>query len=404
MTLPSGNWAFEEFLRPNARAYELGADEDADLVGMRLYGLGPFHRERKPGIRIRKKSHFRIRRGDVIYNKLFAWKGTFGVVPEELNGMFVSDKFPTYTLERSKVDEGYLRWYFRFPGLWDQARGMSTGSAALSKLTLNPPKFLKLTIPARPLPQQKLIAARLDALDAKVREATALQESAKGDSWQLVLRGIDQVFTGLPEKHGIRSLLELVIQERGISYGVVQTGTDVDDGVPTLRAGDLRWFEVREDQVKRVALEIESRYRRTRLVGGEVLLRIRGGVGAVAVCPTSMCGWNVSREIAVIPLKEGIWPTYIMYALAAPSNQALMVGHTKGTSYVGINLKDVRKLEVPLPTLSEQIRVAKWLDGLRQQAAGLASEQVNTRQSLEDLVPSALDQIFTAKTVAALRR
>jgi type I restriction enzyme, S subunit len=97
-----------------------------NLVGMRLYGAGPFHRELKPAMQITKKSHFVIRAGDVIYNKLFAWKGTFGVVPAQLDGMFVSDKFPTYGLDRSQVDENYLRWFFRHPDVWEQARLMST--------------------------------------------------------------------------------------------------------------------------------------------------------------------------------------------------------------------------------------------------------------------------------------
>jgi type I restriction enzyme S subunit len=105
---------------------------------MRWYGEGPFHRELKPAMRIAKKSHFVIRKGDVIYNKLFAWKGSFGVVPSELDGMFVSDKFPTYELDPRQVDENYLRWYFRDPRLWEQAKTLSTGSAAISKLTLTP--------------------------------------------------------------------------------------------------------------------------------------------------------------------------------------------------------------------------------------------------------------------------
>ncbi len=69
-----------DFLQPNSRPYILGPEEDANLVGMRLYGAGPFHRELKPAMQIAKKSHFVIKSGDVIYNKLFAWKGSFGIV------------------------------------------------------------------------------------------------------------------------------------------------------------------------------------------------------------------------------------------------------------------------------------------------------------------------------------
>ena len=133
---------FREIMRPNCRPYTLAADQDAKLVGMRLYGEGPFFRELKPALQIVKKTHFVIKSGDVIYNKLFAWKGTFGVVPRELDGMYVSDKFPTYELDRTAVDEDFLIWYFRCPDVWEQARIMSTGSAALSKLTSTPLDFL----------------------------------------------------------------------------------------------------------------------------------------------------------------------------------------------------------------------------------------------------------------------
>jgi type I restriction enzyme S subunit len=173
---------FGEILRPNKRPYNLGPTEDADLVGMRLYGEGPFHRERKPALQIKKKSHFVIRANDVIYNKLFAWKGTFGVVPPELDGMFVSDKFPTYEADHSRLDIAFLRWYFRYPPLWDQAKDYSKGAAALSKLTLNPPDFPKLTIPLPPLTEQRRLVERIDALAATIAEAKRLRDELREET------------------------------------------------------------------------------------------------------------------------------------------------------------------------------------------------------------------------------
>jgi type I restriction enzyme S subunit len=68
------SFKFSEFLSLNLRPHTLGPTEDANLVGVRWYGEGPFHRELKSALKIAKKSHFQIRAGDVIYNKLFAWK------------------------------------------------------------------------------------------------------------------------------------------------------------------------------------------------------------------------------------------------------------------------------------------------------------------------------------------
>ena len=189
----------------------------------------------------------------------------------------------------------------------------------------------------------------------------------------------------------------LVDPDRGISYGVVQTGDDVEGGIPTLRAGDLRWFAVNTKSVKRVAIELASSYRRTTLRGGELLLRIRGGVGEVAVCPPQIIGGNVSREIAVIPLKPTVNPQFAMYLLAAPTNQARMTGHVKGTSYVGINLKDVRNLMLPLPTLAEQHRVVADLSALQAKIATLRLFQTDTSAALDALLPSVLSKAFSGQ-------
>jgi len=385
---------FGQVMSPNRRPYLLGSEEDANLVGMRLYGAGPFHRELKPALQIAKKSHFVIRSGDVIYNKLFAWKGTFGVVPPELDGMFVSDKFPTYELDRSRVDDGWLRWYFRCPGLWDEAQAMSIGSAALSKLTLNPPKFLLLTLPLPPVDEQRRVVERLEELASSVHMARGLRQEVANQTDGLFFAGCERVLQRLEASCACKPLSEVVDETRGISYGIVQTGIAVSDGVPTLRAGDLAWFRCQTKNVKLVSRDIEAAYQRTRLRGNELLLRIRGGVGEVAVCPEEMVGGNVSREIAVIPLTKGICPTYAMYMMASPSIQQRMARHVKGTSYVGLNLKDVRGVRIPVPPPDEQQRIVAELNGFRHEVDGLVQLQHETSGALDALLPSILDKAF----------
>lgn len=386
---------FGTFLKLHRRPHTLASTEDANLVGMRLYGEGPFHRELKAALQIAKKSHFIIKAGDVIYNKLFAWKGTFGIVPPELDGMFVSDKFPTYEVDQKLVEPRFLKWYFRHPPLWDQALGMSTGSAALSKLTLNPPKYLLLQMPLPPLHEQRRIVDRIESVAAKLDEARRLKEESRKEINRIVFAACERAFTDAAGRFQSRPLQELVDQDRGISYGIVQTGTYVDDGIPTLRAGDLRWFAVNDvSRVKRVAPDIEAGYRRTRLRGGELLLRIRGGVGELAVAPPSLSGANVSREIAVIPLKDDVNPDFAMFLLAATSSQTRMTGHVKGTSYVGINLKDVRTLPLPIPPIAEQERIIVNLTHIREMITTLGAIHDRTTTEVSALLPAILSAAF----------
>ena len=385
---------FREIMHPNSRPVTLGDDQDANLVGMRWYGEGPFHRELKPAMQIAKKSHFLIKAGDVVYNKLFAWKGAFGLVPSELDGMYVSDKFPTYKLDETRVSDRYLAWYFRHHDVWEQARHKSTGSAALSKFTLNPPMFLDLDIPLPSLDDQVRLVRHIDILASKIEEVSEQKRRSQEKSGMLFMSACDRILQEELQRAVSQPLASLVDPERGISYGIVQTGSEYPDGVPTLRAGDLRWFDVNTVDVKKVDPLLAANFKRTALHGGELLLRIRGGVGEVAICPSSMKGGNVSREIAVIPLVRTLLPDYAMFMLAAPTSQRRMRGLVRGTSYVGINLKDVRELEIPVPSVQRQEQVVGRLKNAQEKIKAFTSYQERTSRDIDKLLPAVLNKVF----------
>src|SRR5688572_19658180 len=52
------------------------------LLGIKWYAGGVFERERKLGRDIAAKELNRLERGDFVYNRLFAWKGSFAVADD----------------------------------------------------------------------------------------------------------------------------------------------------------------------------------------------------------------------------------------------------------------------------------------------------------------------------------
>src|ERR1700722_211318 len=130
---------FDKILRRADGKITLDDVADYQCVGLRLYGRGAFIRELKSGATIKRKQQWLLRAGDVVYNKLFAWKGTFAIADASVNGCIVSDKFPTYTLDPTAVSPEFLALWFRSHRLASDAKSLSKGAAALSKLTLNPP-------------------------------------------------------------------------------------------------------------------------------------------------------------------------------------------------------------------------------------------------------------------------
>jgi len=386
---------FGEFLTPSRRPYQLGPDEDANLVGMRLYGLGPFHRELKPAMKIAKKSHFVIRSGDVIYNKLFAWKGTFGIVPRELDGMFVSDKFPTYRLDATKVHPDYLRWYFRVPGLWEQARQMSTGSAALSKLTLNPPRFPELEVPLPPLAEQRRIVAKIDQLAAKIDEARGLRDTA--------LQGAAAM---LP------ATLRLLSREMDTSgtlgcalVGKPRNGWSArcdneDSGCPILSLSAVTGFAYQPSAFKRTSLPTHSQAHYWLKAGDLLITRsntpeleghaaIYDGKPDPCIYPDLMMRLDIRADTTM--------SRFVWYWLQTPLVRDFVVSNAKGTSPTMRKISQAIVMSIPFPravSLAEQRRIVAYLDDLQAKVDRLKALQAQTAAELDALLPAILDRAF----------
>jgi len=333
-----------------------------------------------------------VRPGDLLVSGINAAKGAIAIYGEEnTEPIAATIHYGAYTPNKSRVDVNYLWWLLRSNTFRDLLLRYVPGGI---KTELKAKRLLPIPVPLPSLDEQRRIVAKIEDLIWKVDEAIALRKLILNDLNSLFGAQLEQLFQHLAKSFGSVPLLDVVDPHRGISYGVVLTGLDFENGIPTLRAGDLQRFRVALDSVKRIDPNIEAKYKRTRLRGNEVLLRIRGGLGEVAVCPKEMIDGNVSREIAVIPVTDRLDVYYLMYALATPSSQDFMKSKTRGTSYMGINLRDVRKLPVPVPPAEEQYRVVIYLDGLRANIERLKQVQFQTTIELEALFPSILDKAF----------
>ena len=84
-------------------------------------------------------------------------------------------------------------------------------------------------------------------------------------------------------------------------------------------------------------------------------MNVRGTLGGVAVVPDDMAGWNVSREVAVVPVDGGLLDSeFAAFWIGCRTSQEWLSGVKKGATYIGISIEDLRNLPVPLPKLQHQ--------------------------------------------------
>ena len=131
-----------------------------------------------------------------------------------------------------------------------------------------------------------------------------------------------------------------------------------------IRVNNFRDRHLDLSDVMYIAPEIEAKYSRTRLVGGEILLTVVGSVGQVVVVPKHLAGFNVARAVAVIHPLPHIEPEWIAICLRSPLSQYLLGSRANTTVQTTINLKDVRALPIPLPPQAERRVIADFVSAL----------------------------------------
>jgi type I restriction enzyme S subunit len=125
---------------------------------------------------------------------------------------------------------------------------------------------------------------------------------------------------------------------------------------------------------------------------------VRGTLGGVAVVPKSMRGWNVSREVAVVPLIDVV-PQFVANWVATQTSQNWLLGVAKGVAYTGINLEDLRLLPVPIPPLSEQQEIVRRVEKLFAFADQIESRLKQAQAHVDRLTQSILAKAFRGELV-----
>jgi type I restriction enzyme S subunit len=166
----------------------------------------------------------------------------------------------------------------------------------------------------------------------------------------------------LPEGWARATIHQLNSAVRPISYGVLQPGDDLDEGVPLVRVCDVADGRVAIEQLKRIAPAISSQFQRTILQGGEVLLTVVGTIGRAAIVPKELAGANTARAVAVIAVVPPAIPEFLELSLRENSMRARLTQASHEVARKTLNLEDVRIAVVSLPPLAEQEQIVALVE------------------------------------------
>ena len=188
----------------------------------------------------------------------------------------------------------------------------------------------------------------------------------------------------------VKKLNEIVSDNCSISYGIVQPGDGVENGVPVVRPVDMTKTFVSRKGLKNTTKEISDSYKRTILKGNEILMCVRGTTGLISMATPELQGCNVTRGIAPIECGPTCDKWFVFYQILNPAIQHHIAEYTRGIALKQINMKDVRDIPLCLPPLSLQRLFAQRIEQIEREK----SEVQKSIQNLETLLASRMQYWF----------
>ncbi|HHQ4071517.1 TPA: restriction endonuclease subunit S, partial [Escherichia coli] len=152
------------------------------------------------------------------------------------------------------------------------------------------------------------------------------------------------------------------ICRKQISYGIVQTGDNLPNGIPCLRVVDLTRDVMRLEDMIKTSEETNKAYRKTILEKDEIVMALRGEIGLARLIDDNLVGANITRGLARIsPETKVVLPEFLLWELRSPQFRADLIRRVGGSALQEISLTELRKVRTLLPPLLEQKKIAQIL-------------------------------------------
>lgn len=287
---------------------------------------------------------------------------------------------------------------------------MFTGST--NQVELPRGEIVATPIPVPPLPEQRRIVAKLDALQSRssiAREALdAVAPLLKSFRQSVLQAAVTSALTEewrskqrkLPEWEEI-NIGEVVEDIRyGTSakchYQPVATPVlripNVGEGV--IKLGDIKYGTFDAIEVGKLALA----------VGDILVIRSNGSadlVGKPALISDREAGYLFAGYLIRLRfLKEKIAPEFALLALRSPQTRDLIESETKSSSGVNnISAEKLRNISISLPPLAEQTEIVRRVQNLFAMADAMEAEFAAAQRSVDQLDQSLLATAFRGELV-----
>ena len=285
---------------------------------------------------------------------------------------------------RSKYNNKFLQYYLN---CFDY-RGYVSGT---TRLKLTQAQMKQIPVPVPPLDEQERIVARIEELFSQLDSGVETLRKTKQQLAVYRQAVLKEAFADLTDKKPIREMSSLVTSG---SRGWAQYYADT--GARFIRITDLArdGIHLKNDSIQHVVLPDKAEGKRSRLIGGDVLVSITADLGSIALIPDSIEEAYINQHIAMVRFNNPAQGEFMAWYLRSEWGQKDLLKNKRGGGKLGLGLDDIRDTPVPVVSDEEAKQIVAFIDG-RLSVCDSIEQTVNTAlQQAEAMRLSILKQAF----------
>lgn len=288
-----------------------------------------------------------INDGDV----LISWSASLGVYVWNKGKALLNQHIFKVAFDKCEVNREYFVYAVRY-----KLKEMESKTHGATMKHIVKKDFDNTLIPFPAFDEQRRIAESLDTAYAII---TARQQQLQKLD-ELIKARFVELFGD--DKYSKTPLINLITEGAGLSYGIVQPGDSGTGDMGVLRPVDMVNGKISTHSIKYIDRSIGASFKKTELVGDELLITVRGTTGVTALTDSRFKNMNVTRGIAVIRYdRRKINPIYLNAFLNTDESQQYIQEHTRGATLQQINLSDLRVHMIPVPPIELQEKLADFI-------------------------------------------
>ncbi|KIL05792.1 hypothetical protein QX25_02845 [Stutzerimonas stutzeri] len=204
-------------------------------------------------------------------------------------------------------------------------------------------------------------------------------------------------FGDVPCDWRVQRLKQVVNPSRPITYGIVQAGENVPDGIPYIRPADMADESgvKTEDALLRTSQEIASAYRRSSISAGDIVCSIGPSFGKLMMVPLSLEGANLTQGTARVAVANEHVPRFIFWVLRSVESYQQWESSVGGATFRALNLGPLAETFLCVPSWAEQTQIARFLDHETARIDALIEEQQRLIELLKEKRQAVISHAVT---------